>query len=514
MEVNLKKSNLKNLKKVAENRSEINYEWDIIVPDSKPDIHKIVKTDAVCSVTDKEIMQDRAMISGNVNINIIYIPSESTGTVRSIDNIQSFNSVLELAGLRSDMYLNCRPEVSEIEASAINSRKIKVKCKIKLIGNAVCEEEIMYIDGIEDGEIEYLMKDISALQTVSFGENRVEIEESYELPVGRASAGEILKVFMKINDRDIRPMNGKILVKGEMAVLIIYNSINEGDDIQFAEMNIPFTEIFDEPDITENSFYDGDFSIENISCFLSPDEEGENRIINLRADINISGKGYENIRLSAVVDAYGREFNVETEESNYSFDEMINSCENRTMIKETVDFGKIDEINKVINIIAKEQVTNVSAQNNSVGIQGDIILDLLYNSLESGLPISYVTKKIPFDIKVDCPGAEKDSICEVKTEIVSLAYNILNPSQLELRITMEVKVYLRKKGKDRFLNKITVSENKEVKGKEGIVIYFCDNNEKVWDIAKKYRTTVNDIMEANDLESEEEIKKGTKLLIP
>ncbi len=514
MEINLIRNNMKNLKKIAEGETEINCEWDIIVPDSKPDIHKIIKTDAICSITDKEVMSDRAMISGNVSLCVMYIPANDEDGIRGIDNSQSFNGVLELGGVRKNMFLSCIPEVVSCEASAINSRKVKIKCRIKLRGTASSDEEITYINEIESEDIEYLKKDISACKTVADSENRITIDESFELPCGKPSAEEIIKTSLKLSERDIRPMNGKILVKGELCVLVIYNGVNEGDGLQFAEHCIPFTEVFEEGGITENSSYDADYHIENVYCRLNPDREGENRIVNVCADIVISGKGYENVVLEAVVDAYGKDCELALEETGCELDEIINCCENRTMVKETVDFGKIDEINKVINIIGKEHITKVSVNKNSVTVDGFVDIDLLYNSLESDLPVSYVNKEVPFSVTLDCAGAEENAICEVKTEIVSLAYNIINAGQLEMRITMDVKIILKRKVSDRVLNNITITGKANSSSRDGIVIYFCDSDERVWDIAKKYRTTVDEIMDANELSSEEEIKRGTKLLIP
>ncbi len=514
MEVNLIKSNMKTLKKVAESENEVNYEWDIIVPDSKPDIQKIIKADAVCSVTDKEIMQDRAMVTGNVFLSVMYLPANETGMIRSIESNQSFNSVLELEGLRQNMRLNCWPEVVSCEASAINSRKMKIKTRIRLNAAANTDDEIMYINGVEGEDIEFLKKDISACRKVSDSENRMGINESFELPLGKPSAEEIIKTFVKITDRDIRAMNEKILVKGEVSAIVIYSGANEGEGIQFLEYTIPFTEVFDEPGITEGASYDADFKVENLSCFVMPDQEGENRIINISADIAMYGKGYENITFEAVVDAYGKECEIDIEKSDYEFDEIINCCENRTMIKETVDFGKIDEINKVINIIGEEYVKSVTLNKNSVTVEGGINIDLLYNSHESELPVSFVTKEIPFCVTLDCAGADENTICEVKTDIISLAYNIINAGQMELRITMDIKIRLKRPVEDKVLSNITVVSENACRQRDGIVIYFCDNNEKVWDIAKKYRTTVDEIMDANELSSEEDVRRGTKLLIP
>lgn len=514
MEINLLKNNLKSLKTITEGTNNISYEWDIIVPDSKPDIHKILNADAVCTVTGKEIMQDRAMISGIVSMNVMYIPAGEHNTLKSIDNSQSFNTVLELEGLRQNMNLFSRAETVRCTADAINSRKIKIKCDIKLKGSASCEDDVEYINSIEGNDIEYLMKDILACRTVSESANRIEIREEVSLPSGMPSAEEIIKVSMKIGDRDIRPMNGKILVKGNVTATVMYNSQNEGDGLQFAEYTFPFTEIFEERSMSENTIYEGDFYLENTSCILSEDNEGERRILFISCDVITEGAGYENTTISAVVDAYGMESDVELEHSGCDFIKNINCCETRSMIKEIVDFGKIDEINKVINIIAYERINSVISHKNSVTVNGEVEVELLYNSSESDLPVSYVSKIIPFSVNVDCPGAESNSPCEVKTDIVSLAYNILNPTQLELRIAMDMKVRIKKKINGCMLKNITVSSKKEHPERQGMVVYFCDHNEKVWDIAKKYRTTVNDICEANELESADEVTSGTKLLIP
>ena len=45
-------------------------------------------------------------------------------------------------------------------------------------------------------------------------------------------------------------------------------------------------------------------------------------------------------------------------------------------------------------------------------------------------------------------------------------------------------------------------------------MFFCNGGETLWDIAKKYKTTCEDIVLANELEKGEKITKGMKLLIP
>ena len=52
-----------------------------------------------------------------------------------------------------------------------------------------------------------------------------------------------------------------------------------------------------------------------------------------------------------------------------------------------------------------------------------------------------------------------------------------------------------------------------VKRHSSLVICFCNGGEKIWDIARKYNTTVEDIMSENELTSDE-IGEKMMLMIP
>ena len=66
----------------------------------------------------------------------------------------------------------------------------------------------------------------------------------------------------------------------------------------------------------------------------------------------------------------------------------------------------------------------------------------------------------------------------------------------------------------KYIGSISVSEETLKKSKScALTIYFCDDGEDVWNIAREYNTTVDAIMSENDL-SERIIHKGRMMLIP
>ena len=60
---------------------------------------------------------------------------------------------------------------------------------------------------------------------------------------------------------------------------------------------------------------------------------------------------------------------------------------------------------------------------------------------------------------------------------------------------------------------ITMDEETARQPMAGAVIYMVQKGDSLWKIAKRYRTTVNDILAVNDIENPDLIYPGQKLLI-
>ena len=154
------KQNINVLKKCAKRDDVQNYDWDIIVPDSKPDVATIISTDGMINIISKEIMQDRAIINGSVKINILYISSEDAKCVKNIENIQNFTYVSELDGLRQNMTFCLDCNVIKITSNVLNSRKINVACTMKFEGTSYTGKELSYIENTDCKDVMLKTKEI------------------------------------------------------------------------------------------------------------------------------------------------------------------------------------------------------------------------------------------------------------------------------------------------------------------------------------------------------------------
>ena len=58
------------------------------------------------------------------------------------------------------------------------------------------------------------------------------------------------------------------------------------------------------------------------------------------------------------------------------------------------------------------------------------------------------------------------------------------------------------------------SENGRAESEASVIIYSVDKGDTLWKLAKKYNTTIEELVKINDIENPEIIIIGQKLIIP
>ncbi|MBU5449707.1 SPOCS domain-containing protein [Acetivibrio sp. MSJd-27] len=507
---------MKTSKTIAVDSNNVICEWDIIVPDSKPDIGSVLKTDTYADITSCEVMQDRAVVNGVLKLNILYISAEEESpSVKSIETSQNFSHVMELKGLRQNMDLALDASVSSSSTNVINSRKINFASTISLDACVQDQSEMEFVCEMEDENIQTLSKELKTYKTVCEGQNEIVLREDLEVPMGKPSISDILKVDVKLANKEVKPINNKIVVKGELSVATLYNGDIEDTGLQYMEHEIPFTEILDVEGMQENCECDTDFVVADLQYFAQEDEEGQKRQLCLETKLKLSTKSYENVTFHAIVDAYSTKYEMEIEKTDYSIDEIVGDINTQLLNKSDVHFDDIPSISKIYSFNANPKIDAISVTNGNIRIEGTVQTDILYTSANAEKPIYSVSKEVPFVNNLPCDDAKAGTECEAKIDLIHSGYNITSDYDIELRTTLGFRARLKNTSKNNLIKSVSIDEEKAlVKKRPSIVIYFCSENENLWDIAKKYKTTVGDIIEANGLSGDKAVVSGIQLLIP
>ena len=159
------------------------------------------------------------------------------------------------------------------------------------------------------------------------------------------------------------------------------------------------------------------------------------------------------------------------------------------------------------------QSVNTKFENENMLVNGTVIACVLACA-GTGEAV-YFEKPIDFEYKYPLKAPSSALHCTPEIDISSCGYTIMSAENIELRIDLSVNAAIYNCLDMPLITEIRVDEGRpaEITAKCAMTIYFTGAGECVWDIAKHYNASTEEIMKINELESEC-LPEGKMLLIP
>ena len=112
---------------------------------------------------------------------------------------------------------------------------------------------------------------------------------------------------------------------------------------------------------------------------------------------------------------------------------------------------------------------------------------------------------IPFTHVIEAKGIDEQCIYHLRTDLEQLSTTMIDSDEIEVKIVMNLNVLVMKQTEMGIIQEIEEQEldREKLRSMPGIVGYQVQQGDTLWDIAKKFYTTIENIMELNGLENEE-----------
>jgi len=182
------------------------------------------------------------------------------------------------------------------------------------------------------------------------------------------------------------------------------------------------------------------------------------------------------------------------------------------MIKEIIDCGE-QHPETIIDCTC--EVNNITCKNRSIEelvISGQASYILLAMDKDE---VPFCVEKVqPFEIVAQISGLDENSVLDPYIQVQSVTYNMSREGEIDIRVTVSLDGCLYQTQVVNIIKEINIDKDspKEKSDEYGLKLYFADEGEDVWGIAKRYNTDCNAIIAENELESEK-VSSGM-LLIP
>ena len=490
---------------VSQKESSFFVDENIIIPDVKPDILSSINSSGNIYIYKKELVNGKLRIDGGVQVYIMYFADNETNNIRGLQTTIDFSQSIELENTPDNMDFNCNLSIKNIECKILNGRKINVKVNIGAKINVYSNTEKNILKSINGNEKVQMISNtvkVNSLKgkgdTVAIAKDTINIDENL---------ADILDADICVKNKDIKISYNKVLSKADIIVEILY--LTEDEKISTVTAQIPIMGFIDINGISDNEICDTEYEIRNIN--IKPNNT-EDRSVYIEIEFLISCSAYENKEINLIQDLYSPEKDIKMNQENVCLIQNKNIVKDECNIQNQINIPELKS-GRIYNVKVTQNIIKENILNNLVSYEGEIILSILYESSVTNR-MEVKEQRIAFTHDVSSDQISKN--CEVNTNIEIATKDFIctdnNTIEISIGVKFVLEVYI--KNNIDIVNNVSIEEFSQDCRASSLVIYFVKEGDTLWKIAKKFRSTIDEIASINNIENVDKISIGDRLYIP
>ena len=497
---------------MGKENSQILLEGDMIVPDSKPDLQELMQCEGRMRMKESRISDDRLSFSGELEACVLYRAKNGEKPLYAMKVLLPVEDFIHMEGLQRGMAVSLHTEMEHLDCYIINDRKIGVKAVLRIEAAAEEKKTALPLTDLQGEGVETLTEQISIEREIMEGKDRFTVKEEIVIPPSRPEIGEILTESVSLTEQEVRPMEGKALVRGNLCICLLYTD-EEGNLGSLTE-KIPFSGYLEDERISTGMELMGQLTVEN--CRLTPavDEDGETRLLTADMTVGTMLKGRGREEVSILADAYASCGTVSLKKEKITYPVTAAAGKNQFMVQERIRLAEGEEpMLRTETVWGEVCLSEGHCLMDSVEAEGVMTADILYHCADDSRPVALLNRGIPFTQVMELKGVLPTDEADITLRLEDVDFQMLSETEGELRGTLIMEAAGRRQETAELVTEAIWNEAEDRKTAAGAVIYVVQKGDSLWKIAKKYRTTVDNIVAVNEIEDPELIYPGQKLLI-
>lgn len=506
MKYNLIRETVTLREKIGNEKTQLVLDGDLIVSDIKPDIDTLLQKDYELYTELVEVVDSRINFSGKLVLKILYLCKGDTKAIHSIDYVIDIKDFLVVENISPDSDISFNMELLNIDYSLQNDRKLSYQAVINVSAHCnknVFSDVIVDIDNLDDDQVKHGIIKIN--QFVGDINETINIKEEIHINTGSPNISELLQTNVHISNKDVRIINNNAHVTGNLEITFLYKGDALESLIEIVSHEIPFEKSFsfDEDDVSDTLHPEVFLDCHDKFISVIQDEDGEERCLSLESVISVHIKLTKEIQKRIVIDTY-----ILNKKSNLSlktleFDKLISRNKSQCVVKEILTVSDIyPSMLQIIGAKSKCIIDDVTLLNNKILVEGVIDSNVLYIAEDDNKPLCTLKETIPFSQTIETKGAKEGMNINSSASVEHITFNLINDREVDLRITLGLNITVENPQNYRVIDNIEFEDfsDDELGSIASVTIYVVQPKDTLWDIAKKYNTTIQEILTVNDLD--------------
>lgn len=496
------------LENIFESTAEQSLEADINLPDYCPEIRKILKCTVSTNILSIQNNSGRITVEANALVKILYVGENEKAA--SYEQKYPLQKIIESDKITADSSVGVRINTDYANCRAVNPRRLDIRAMLTFIFKGMKKTGENILCSASGDGVQTLTQNHCFASLTGVCEKPFSMSEVIEIQGDKPTVSQIINISSTPLISEVKIISNKALLKGELIIKIYYLS-EENSAIENLEHSLPISRIIEIDGINENNLCGIGLTVNSSEGIPKADSAGDIRLIDFSAVISAFMAVFEEKDVDLITDVYSTEYELKTVTKNIealSFNDTVNTSFTNKIVFESIGVS----VGNVVAAWCSDIKYNFSSKDAACRINGTYQATVLYKDSENRLGI--IQKPVDFGYSHKLKNESERIACYGSVVVSACFCAVTGDSRLELKSEISVSAIILSSCNKKYICSIE-PENKKSKNdlSSALTVYFCDKGENVWNIAKKYNTTVEAVMAENELKSDL-IENDCMLLIP
>lgn len=487
----------------------------INVPDSHLDIERLVLVKGNVVIDETQAMVDRFQVKGTLNYQILYCADKEDSVFDSLEGKVPFVEYVNADGTKETDYIEVHAGLNDLTVTMLHSRKISLKALIGLDYQVKENEKFPAITDIEDMDGANLLKGTYSMMNLRLQkQENLLVEEQVEIPANKPNIYQVIWKSMSVTGVQLKPMDGSLVVTGNLCIFLIYTAEEEGMPLQYFTLEVPFEKQTEEEEALEDMISGSVICLNQYHITVAPDENGEDRLIDIAAEFTAEIKLYGMEEMNLLRDAYSMEVEMNPKWRNFTMQHLLLRNCAKTKITDTVMMQGQQSVLQICNVEGSVSIDETARSAKGILVEGVVGTQITYLNKEQNGAIASGTFDIPFSYEIEVPGMREDVTYSIVPSIDQITAMMLNENQIEIKaeVSLEVLAFTNERARAVLDMEFSPVNMERKKAMPGVIGYIVKKDDTLWGIAKNYYTTVDRIKQMNGKDSDV-VTEGERLVI-
>lgn len=514
MNLKMSKEKITSTEVIFSDTNEQSIELDYILPDYFPEIFRILKCISTPQIISYSIDGTKLVYEMSVCIRVLYC-AENSNAVNTINQKLTYSRKIDISKTCSEPEISLIPQISFINCRAVNPRRIDLRGAVSTAVSVKDTQITEVISDINGGNIQLKKTSLTYPANHIKANKQITVSDKFDVGMSSPAIIDIIRSNAIVTSIDKKVIANKLIIKGEISISMLYTCLkDDSDHIEAMNFALPFSHVMELEGIDDR--FDCIVNADVVSCEIIPcsDGDGNSRTAECIINLSLTSSAYKPSTAEFVIDEYSTTYTTSNEKKDIVIETSPLNIATTFVLQSTVNFSDA-EIEHIYDAWCTIKNTSaiIDTNENCITINGTSIYMMLAKSAD-GNPV-FLEKEEIFTSSIPMENMSELSKANIKISPISCSYTLSSDNTIELKTELQIIGYINNFEVINAVTNISINEDELINPNNNyaLKIYYTDENEDLWEIAKKYHTSVSAIIEENEIE-DDVITDNGMLLIP